>query len=207
MRLQSWRDAHFAQPGLGKHLQRRLYLWAIYVAFDERVYGFVNWLQEETPFLDRLTKAYHLDEKIHLPPDHLDRMIAVEAQVGLVQLEKYHEIVRRRQEHALFYDQSLRGRVPWELPPLVEGATYSHYVIRVPDRKAVMAELLRAGIQLGELIEYSIPHMASYAGYAGDGAYPNSLLCSRQTINLPVYANLSAAARERIVACLTRKSL
>lgn len=186
-RLRSWRDEHFLWPGLLKVLRRGLYLLAVYPAFNEQVYGFVNWLQEETPLLNRLTKAYHLDEKIHFPPDYLDQMLAVEAQVGLAQLQKYPEIVRRRQENARYYTEHLSDMPDWVLPPLVEGATYSHYVVRVPDRMNTIKALQKENIQLGQLIEYSIPHIPAYQPYAAGQEFPNSRLCSRHTINLPVH--------------------
>jgi dTDP-4-amino-4,6-dideoxygalactose transaminase len=183
----SWRDANFVQPRALKIWRRRIYLMAVYPAFDERLYGFVTWLQDKTPFLNRLTKSYHLDEKVHFPPDFQDKMLAVEAQVGMIQLGKYPEIARRRQENARFYDEQLRGLIPWELPPIVDGATYSHYVIRAPDRVKVLRALKKIGIQLGQLIEYSIPHINAYKPYAEDNHYPASLLCSQHMINLPVY--------------------
>ena len=37
----------------------------------------------ETPFLDCL-QDYHLDDTIHFPPDYKERMLDVEAEVGLV---------------------------------------------------------------------------------------------------------------------------
>jgi dTDP-4-amino-4,6-dideoxygalactose transaminase len=200
--LRKWRDAHFNCPDVIKSLRRRFYLLAVYPAFNERLYGLVNWLQEETPLLDHLTKAYHLDEKIHFPPDYLDQMLDVEAQVGLAQLRKYPEIVRKRQENARYYHENLPSILEWELPPLVDGATYSHYVVRVPDRVSVLKALQAKGIQLGQLIEYSVPHMLPYRHYAKAQHFPNSLLCSRHTINLPIYPTLQKGDLERIVSAV-----
>jgi perosamine synthetase len=198
--LRAWRNVHFIDQGGSKSLHRCLYLLATYLAFNEQLYGFVNWLQAETPFLNRLTKAYHLDEKIHFPPDYLDQMLAVEAQVGLVQLRKYPEIVARRQENARYYHEHL-SRIPdWVLPLLVEGATYSHYVIRVPDRMSVLKAFQKKGIQLGQLIEYSVPHIRAYQDYAGDQSFPNSDLCSQHTINLPIHPALRKKDLAYIVA-------
>jgi dTDP-4-amino-4,6-dideoxygalactose transaminase len=201
--LRYWRDKHFIHPGIGKSLYRRLYLLSVYAAFDERVYGFVNWLQENTPLLNSLTKAYHLDEKIHFPPGSLDQMLAIEAQVGLIQLQKYADIVKHRQKNARFYDEQLRERVPWLLPPIVEGATYSHYVVRVPDRQDVMRKMLRDGIELGQLIEYSIPHISVYSPYALNTEYPNSLISSQMTINLPLHKNIKKEHLIRITKLIT----
>jgi len=203
-KLRAFRDNHFIQPGLLKHIRRLLYLLAVYPAFNEQIYGLVNWLQEETPLLNRLTKAYHLDDQIHFPPDYLDQMIELEARVGLAQLRKYPETVRCRQENARYYDQHLRGMPNLELPPLVEGATYSHYVVRVSDRQSMLRALQRQDVQLGELIQYSVPHMVPYQPYVDNQLFPNSRLCSQHTINLPIHTELSNHNRRYVVDCLQR---
>jgi dTDP-4-amino-4,6-dideoxygalactose transaminase len=120
----------------------------------------------------------------------------------LVQLRKYPEIVRRRQENARYYDQQLRGTPGLELPPLVEGATYSHYVVRVPDRRTVMEAMRRQGVQLGNLIQYSVPHIAVYTQYAMGRSFRNSWLCSQNIINLPVHAHLTERQRAQVVELL-----
>lgn len=198
-RLRAWRDEHFCCPGLTKDVQRRLYALAVYPAFRGGLYGLVHWLQEQTPILNRFTRAYHLDEKIHFPPDYLDQVVSVEAQVGLAQLRKYQQIVQKRQETAHYYTEHLRDAVDWELPPLVEGATYSHYVVRVTDRERLIKVLQHRGIQLGRLIEYSVPHIHAYERYAQEQDFPNSRWCSQSMINLPVYAHLPASQRNYVV--------
>lgn len=201
-KLRAFRDANFRPASLAKQVMRPAYLLAAHMAFSRPAYRFVYWLQESSSLLDGLTKAYHLDDEIHLPPDHLDLMLPVEARVGMAQLLKYDQIVARRRHAASMYDSLLRGRLPWELPPLIDGATYSHYVIRVPNRARVMEEMARRGIQLGQLIEYSIPHMPSYRSHAGGEEFPVSLECSKTTINLPVHAALRDRDIADIAACL-----
>jgi dTDP-4-amino-4,6-dideoxygalactose transaminase len=161
-KVRAWREIHYKKASWMKAMQRRLYLLAVYVAFNEKIYGFTWWLQEKTPLLNRFTKAYHLDEKIHFPPDYLDKMLDVEAAVGLEQLVKYPKIIEHRRRKAKYYNQSLPRRDRWIFPPLVDGATYSHYVVRVPERKPVMDECASKGIQLGTLIQYSIPLLPEY---------------------------------------------
>jgi len=202
-KLRAFRDEHFVRPGLLKRMRRLLYLLAVYPAFDERIYGLVNWLQEETPLLDRLTKAYHLDDQIHFPLDYLDRMLELEARVGLAQLRKYPEIVRRRRENAQYYDAQLCHKDGLTLPPLIEGATYSHYVVSVRNPCYWLESLQRAGIELGQLIDYVVPEMTSYHQYAME-RYPASHLAMGHTINLPVHTGLSASGRVRTVAAMCR---
>ncbi|MBP8100870.1 MAG: DegT/DnrJ/EryC1/StrS family aminotransferase [Burkholderiaceae bacterium] len=198
--VRRWRDAQFRQPSWRKPWFRRLYLAAAAAAFTEPVYGLTWWLQERTPWLDRLTRSYHLDDQIAMPPDHLDRMLDVEAAVGLVQLERYDAMIARRRANAAFLDENLRRRAGWVLPPIVEGATYSHYVVRVPDRAACVAAAARQRLHLGELIQYSAPQLAPY-GHA-TSEHPNADLASRSTINVPVDAACNEARRGHIVAVL-----
>ncbi len=201
-RLRIWRDTHFNPAGFVKSSYRRSYLLAVYMTFFERFYGLVHWIEEETPLLDRLTKAYHLDEKIHFPPDYLDNMLNVEAQVGLIQLQKYSKIIQRRREQAHYYQQQLPNISDWVFPPLVDGATYAYYVIRVPDRADVLLTFRKRGVQLGTLIQYSLPYLAPYRQYVNGQEFPNSLLCSQQMINLPMYPTMSKGQQDKVVNLL-----
>jgi len=192
-KIRAWRDEHFKKPGVLKSIKRRLYLVAIYIAFHPAVYGFTWWLQEKTPLLNYFTKSFHLDDKIHFPPDYLDKMSNVEASVGRAQLKKYAVIIERRRENAAYYHNNLIRRQGWEFPPLIKGATYSHYVVSVPDRQAVINAVAKKGVHLGELIQYSIPELGSYKKQ--EAAYPVSLLKSTNTINLPVNVNLETSKK------------
>jgi dTDP-4-amino-4,6-dideoxygalactose transaminase len=197
-RTRVWRDGHLRTPSPLKPILRGAYLVAAAAAFQRDVYAGVRWLQDETPLLSRLTKAYHMDDRICFPPDYAEPMIAAEAAVGLAQLARYDDFERRRQANAAFYAATVRPPHGWDMPPLVEGATYSHFPVRVPDRTTVMQAFLRRGIQVGEVIEYSVPHLSSYAALAGTD-YPQSLFCSHHTINLPVHPDLTDDDRQLVV--------
>ncbi|MDK2979831.1 MAG: perosamine synthetase [Chloroflexota bacterium] len=201
-RLRDWRNTHFQNPNWTRNLQRALYLLAVYPAFNETLYSLVYWLQEATPILNRLTKAYHLDEKIHFPPDFQMQLSTVEASVGLAQLKKYAHIQQTRRAIAQRYFNELALPEDWVMPPQVEGATYSHFAIRVPDNRAVMQYAAQKGVQLGELIEYSVPHLAAYGPYKGKREFPNSLYCNRHMINLPMHPGLKPEQIDKIIAVL-----
>jgi len=198
-RLQAWRESHFQAADWLHNLKRLLYLLAVYPAFNETLYGLVYWLQEDTPLLNRLPKAYHLDEQIHFPPDFAIGMSAIEGSVGLAQLPKYARIQAARRAIAARYFRELRLPDAWVMPPQVPGATYSHFVIRVPDRRAALRAAARQGVQLGQLIEYSVPHLPPYAPYKGEREFPNSLYCSEHTINLPIHPGLSERQVDKII--------
>ncbi len=200
--VRTWRDARFRRPSLLKSLLRRLYLLAVYLAFSRPVYAVTWWLQERTPLLNRLTRSYHLDDQIRFPPDYDESMLNIEAAVGLEQLKKYPEIIARRRAKAAYYDAHLSRHDDCVLPPLVDGATYSHYTVRVPQRALEIAEQARQGIQVGELIQYSMPHLRSYKVEAND--FSNSLMASLSTVNLPIHAELSSEELNRVIDACNR---
>jgi perosamine synthetase len=183
-----------------RRLRRRAYLAALFVAFDERVYRAVRWLDDNTPLLARQTRAYHRDDTIHFPPDAAFPLGDVEASVGLEQLRKYDDVIARRRANAAYYDTALRGALGDRLPPLSDGATYSHYTLRVDARQAAVAAAARRGVELGTVIDYSIPELSSYAELARGRSYPNASLAARTATNLPVHPGLTAEERAHVAA-------
>lgn len=198
-RVRAWRDANLTPGSLLKSLLRLAYLGATYPAFHQVPYGVVHHLQYRTTLLDRLTKAYHLDEEVRFPPDAGEQMRPIEARVGLAQLKKYGWLIERRRTHAARYLAGLAGVPGWVLPPMPDGATFSHFPVRVPDRQAAVDHFARHGVHLGEVVEYSVGHLPAYRRFAEGVALPNSLYCSEHMINLPVHPQLSDAQGQRIV--------
>jgi len=190
-KMTAFKKGTFGDPALLKRFRRTAYLLAVYPAFSSSFYGLVYWLQEKTPFLKNITDAYHLDEKVHFPPDYNEKLSPVEARVGIAQVKKYREIERRRKSIAQKYLDSLSSSPGFVLPPAVEGATFSHFPIRTENRAEFMHAFAREGIQVGQLIEYSMPHHPAYTSFAKNNTFPNALLCSQSMINLPIHPGLT----------------
>ena len=201
-KLLAFREKNFSEKTLLEKFARMAYLPLSALAFTDPVYSFTYWLQKNTNFLKGLTDAYHLDQKIIFPPDYLKSMSGVEAKVGSEQLKKYQQLKARRREIASTYFEKLKIPKTWVMPPQVEGATYSHFVIRVPHRDRILNLAARQGIQLGQLIEYSMPHLPAYQKYSNPDGYPNSLLCSRKMINLPINPGLNEQRIYKIITTL-----
>ncbi len=199
-KLKDYRDREFVQPSLLMSFKQLLYFLSTYLTFSRTFYGFVNFLERETSLLDHFTKYYE-DETIEMPQDFKIRMPAVNARVGIAQVRKYQENKKRRREIAEYYNNELFGIEGLTLPPLIDGATYSHYVPRVENRKKVIEYMRNKGVQIGELIDYSIPEMKAYEKYSNDN-YPNSLKCSKSTINLPDYPCIRKSQLGKIVSIL-----
>jgi|Deesub1362A_J573_1020465.scaffolds.fasta_scaffold01692_4 dTDP-4-amino-4,6-dideoxygalactose transaminase len=180
-----------------KALRRLAYLLSTYLTFTDPIYGLVNRL-ERSGLLDRFVKYYD-PALIDMPEDYLEGMAGVEARVGLAQIGKYHRIIAHRRKVASFYHETLQGLEGLHLPPLVPGATYSHYVPLAEDRPRLLEAMLSRGIQLGMIIEYSIPHLPAYR-HSRALLRGHSLRYARTAVNLPVHWGIDQSRRERIVA-------
>lgn len=181
-KIRDWRNENYKKPSFFKSFQRKIYLLAIFIAFNKLVYKFTFWLQHKTSILDSFTKSFHLDNKIHFPNDYLDLMTNTEAAIGLIQLRKYDDIIKKRIISSNWYFENISNK-DWILPKRIRGSTYSHYVVKVPNRKETLNYFSQNGIELGELIQYSIPELDCYDS---KNKYPNSSLYSKNTINMPL---------------------
>lgn len=199
-KLKDYRDREFAEPSFAKSCKQLLYFLSTYITFSRAFYGFVNFLETSTALLNCFAKYYE-DDVIDMPRDFMSKMPVVNAKVGIAQVEKYDEVKKKRRELSKFYNRELADVDGLTLPSLIEGATYSHYVPRVDNRKKVVEHMRKKGVQIGELIEYSIPNMESYENYK-KGEHPNSLKCAQSTINLPNYPGIRKAQLKKIVSIL-----
>lgn len=188
-RLRTIRDKELKPASFAKNLRRLFYLVAVYPAFWEPVYGFINRL-ERSGLLNRFVKYYD-EGVIDMPADYLEQMASVEARVGMVQLSKYETIITNKRANASRYFDIFKNISELQLPHLNDGATYSHFTLLVPERSSVVKEALKDSIQLGILIEYCIPQMSVYKEYSNGEEFPHSSRFAQHTLNLPVYAGLS----------------
>jgi len=189
-KLKILRNKRLKKPGRRKDLRRVLYLLAIYPAFWGPVYGLINRL-ERSGLLNYFVQYYD-ESKIEMPANYMEGMCRVEARVGKRNIEKYEKIVSRRRTAAQYYFDNCPENASFKLPPIVPGATYSHFVVQVPDRDQWLQKAISKGVQLGWLIEYNIPEMRAYRGYILQN-FPVSARLSRETINLPVWGGIRTA--------------
>lgn len=183
-KLKSWRDQNLRKDRL-KFFKRWLYLIAVFFAFKPIIYGFINWL-ERLNILDKFVKYYE-DDKIYFPSDWDVWPINYEATIGLIQLEKYDDIIAKRRAMAKEYHEALSLNEDIELIPFDSKATYSHMVGIVKNRDEWVKKFARKGIQLGILIEYSIPEMKAYQKLK-QKEYPNAEYFKDHLINFPIWA-------------------
>lgn len=168
-----------------RKLKMAIYFLAVCVAFNEYIYGLVNWL-ERMGFLDRFVKYYD-EGVIGFPLDWNHMPTNLEASVGLVQLGKYDQIIEQRRSNSLAIIDKLKDDKRFVFIEKDHmGCTYSHLVALVEDRDAIVEEYRKKGIQLGILIEYVVPNMKAYLPYK-NGRFPISEYYHTRSINFPIF--------------------
>ncbi len=195
-KLRQTRAQMLSTPGLVKSLARIMYLFAVYVAFTEPVYGLVNRM-ERLGLLDRFVR-YHDPGIIDMPDDYLRQMTPIEARVGVEQCLKYAAIVAHRRKLAKIYLDDLAGLYGVQLPLWNPGSTFSHFVLRCGFARRLRDYCLERGVQLGGLVDYYIPEMESYrdCGRHGSGGARE---LPDEVVNLPVHMGTSEIHARRIV--------
>jgi dTDP-4-amino-4,6-dideoxygalactose transaminase len=168
-----------------REIYQRLYILMAYIGFKSVPYYITQLLIRKTKLLSRLTDSYHLDGMIHFPNDHNMPLTRISAQVGCRQLKKYDQVILNRIKNSKIYESELIKSKLIKKPKIIKGSTFSHYPIIVGDKSAIIENMLRKGVECGEIIQYSIPELDSYRKYVNK-EFPFAGLASRSVINLPI---------------------
>jgi perosamine synthetase len=136
-------------------------------------------------------------------PDYATAYADFQARVGLSQLHKLEVILERRKEMAEFYTRELRD-IPGLTPaPIVPGANYSHYTVRVQRRDEIgfSQQMQDKGIEVGQVYDHVLPFRERFRPYAKD-SYPNTEQATREVVNLPIHPTLKLLETKYIVGCV-----
>jgi len=183
-KLKIIREQRLKRPRWEKGIRRLLYFLAVYPTFWGSVYSLINRM-ERSGLLNYFVQYYD-ESKIDMPIDYMEGMCGIETRVGTANIDRYETIINKRRAAAKYYFEHLTDKPDFRLPPEVEGATYSHFVVQVDDRYRWLQRAIRKGIQLGWLIEYNIPEMKAY-GRSSPEKFPVAANYARRMINLPVW--------------------
>src|SRR5262249_42314195 len=133
------------------------------------------------------------------------QMSSLVAAVLSIKLEHEEEWLRARQRVALAYTDALAGReaVAPE-PPVDREHVFHKYVVRVPGRDAVRAELEHSGV--ATLIHYptalSALPFAAAAPHRGGGS--RAARVAGEVLSLPIHPHLRDAEVEQVCAALAQ---
>jgi dTDP-4-amino-4,6-dideoxygalactose transaminase len=134
----------------------------------------------------------------------LDTLQAVVLRAKLRRLESWND---ERRAAATRYDRLLAGVSDVRLPCTLAGNehVWHLYVVRVPNRDAVLSALQADGIGAG--IHYPVPvHLTpamEHLGYA-PGEFPVSERAATEILSLPLFPGITLEQQERVVEALLR---
>ncbi|NLD71912.1 MAG: DegT/DnrJ/EryC1/StrS family aminotransferase [Chloroflexi bacterium] len=153
----------------------------------------------------RMYRNYGQKEKyVHMLRGFNRRLDSLQAAVLNVKLGHLDEWNAARRAHARAYDQMLD--LPLVTPQVPDYAepVYHLYVVRVKNRDAVQQRLTERGISSGIHYPVAIHEQPAYRdlGYSA-GSFPVTEQYERQILSLPMYAELSEAQIDRVVAALS----
>lgn len=142
-------------------------------------------------------KQYHHDEI-----GFNSRLDTLQAAVLLAKLPRLEQWNAARRANAEAYDAALTG-VPGVVTPAVDPAnvhTYHQYTIRVPDRDGLVAHLKGQGIGCAVYYPRALHQQPCFAplGYTA-GQFPEAERATAEVVSLPIYPELTAAHRARVV--------
>ncbi|MDQ3927910.1 MAG: DegT/DnrJ/EryC1/StrS family aminotransferase [Chloroflexota bacterium] len=143
----------------------------------------------------RLLRDHGQSERyVHVTPHGVNgRMDAIQAAVLEIKLGQLQTWNARRREAAGWYADDLQA-VGLQLPIEPEGMrhVYHLYVVRVPERDRVRAELDQRGVQTG--LHYPVPlhlQLAFARLELPPGSYPVAEAAASQILALPMYPHIS----------------
>ncbi len=196
-----WRAERLTPAGWGKMISRLCYALAVAPAFWPPLFAVTDRLRR-AGLLDRFTRYYD-ESEIDMPADYLAALTPVEARVGRVQTGKLKDMIAARRAYNSYYREALTDlpALAWvDCPP---GSSISHVATRVANRDSVRAEAARRGVELGEVIEYSVPELAAYRRLIGQETdYPVAGVLSRTTINLPTSLRFEQGKADKVIGVL-----
>jgi UDP-4-amino-4,6-dideoxy-N-acetyl-beta-L-altrosamine transaminase len=137
------------------------------------------------------------------------RLTDLQAALGLSQIERLHSYVERRRTLAARYDELLGHlplTLPWQHPDT--ASSWHLYVVRLQpgpvSRRLAFDALREQGI--GVNVHYIPVHTQPYYRALGtaQGSLPEAERYYAQAISLPLYATLTQAQQDRVVAAVQR---
>jgi dTDP-4-amino-4,6-dideoxygalactose transaminase len=142
----------------------------------------------------------------HLALGMNSRLDSLQAAVLSIKLSRLSAWNRERQAAAEFYEELLDGTEDVVLPQVVEGNrhVWHLYVVRVPERNRVLAELEAEGVCPGIHYPQPIHHLPAFAELSRSTGLATSERFANEIISLPIYPGITTTQQERVIDALRR---
>jgi perosamine synthetase len=202
-KIKAYRDREAGQVSYKVWAQRWARLIASYLVFNKPVYGllhrvgFVGWGSHQS---DGVAPS-----AAEMPDDYASAYMDFQGRVGLAQLQKLDTVLARRRALAELYGREFHNVSGLSPAPIVAGATYSQYTLRIARRDEISFSLrmLAHGVSVDQTFDYALPYLKPYRPYAR-GEYPCAEQAAREVVNLPSYPNLSVASAQYVAESVRR---
>jgi dTDP-4-amino-4,6-dideoxygalactose transaminase len=122
--------------------------------------------------------------------------------VGIPQVRRLEELLARREEIALAYEERLTG-LPGVLLPSCDAGDrhgWQAYVIQLDRRDEAMARLREQGIQC-QIGTYALHRLGAYSD---QGSFPGADACFERALALPFHSRLTDSELDRVAEAVTR---
>jgi perosamine synthetase len=201
-KISAYRDEEMNQSSVKVWAKRWAWLLASYLVFQKWPYGLMYRCRYRANVADNTYLRFDRS------PDPLPSDVAVtyahfQARIGLAQLRKLDGMLGKRRALATLYTQALSDVAAIHPAPLIEGATYSFYTLRVPRRDKIGFRkcMARYGISVDQSYDYALPYLRPYRSFARE-EYPRALQAASEVVNLPNYPGLSLADARLVADCV-----
>lgn len=212
-KLQIFKGANFKKPSFFTELKKTFLLFHTPPVFSDILFVFICALWEIQGSLKWKIEGWSLGtsdlpiEKIYLSKESIELYTKVQAAVGLSQLNHVTSDIKKREEISTFYTKQLNNIEHIVLPPMITGSTYSHYTIRVKNRKSFEQFMYKNGVQVNKVFDYSIPHIPVFHQYVKPKErFDKAFIAGTQNVNLPTYPQLISSKHklEHIVRAIEK---
>jgi aminotransferase EvaB len=134
------------------------------------------------------------------------RLDELHAEILRRKLRRIGEYIERRRELARRYDERLRGS-GLTLPVVRNhnAHVYHLYVVRHPERDAIIQALAGRGISVGVHYPWPLHLMPAYRDFGlGEGSLPATERAAREIWSLPLYPSLTDAEQDQICEAILK---
>jgi perosamine synthetase len=204
-KIKAYRDSHMDRRSVDFYAKPWMRLLASYVVFRQPTYGLLQRIGL-MGWNDRLDQSSDSPQPT-LPRNYAATYMDFQGRIGLAQLNKLEIIVSKRRALAEMYDCELRDIAGLRSAPMIPGATYAYYTLRIRQRDEINFPLrmLAQGVAVDQTYDYGVPLLKAYRIDAR-GEYPCARQAAREVVNLPIYPGLSTD-NARYVAESARRAI
>ncbi len=199
-RLRAVRSRMVTPASWTRTWQHIAYALAVGPAFWPPLFGVTDRLRR-SGVLDRFTR-YYAEDRIEMPADHLVGMTKFQARVGLAQTGKLPDLIKARRSYDTFYREQLADLPALAWVERAMGSSVSHCAARVERRDHILAAAAKRGVELGYVIEYSVPDTTAYRHSLEVQDFPVARAFARSTINLPTSPVFDMEMARRVAGTL-----